>query len=129
MAETKYCINCGAEIDKKAEIRPKYGVKVMKTPHGRSLPNRPKNQDTSLILSLLIPGLGQIYNEEFEKGILIILGILSTIFILPQLLFYFSLIPFSIIYSLIPFLQIVIYIIIWLLAIYDAYNTAKNTNK
>lgn len=61
-----------------------------------------KNPAISAILSFLIPGLGQIYNEQVGKGISIFIGFIIglALFVVPGVILY-----------------------IW--QIFDAYNTAK----
>jgi len=61
----------------------------------------------ALILSFLIPGLGQFYTGQFVKGLLLFLG--AVVF------GYLSIIVIGI-----PFL-----LIIWLYSMYDAYTAAK----
>jgi len=69
------------------------------------------NPIIALILSFIIPGLGQLYNRDYIKGIvLIILAIL-----------------FGYLYANILFYLIILYIIIWLYGMYDAYTTAKTS--
>ena len=53
---TKYCGNCGAEIDINAEICPKCGVRVMYRPTNN------KSTILAAVMSIFIPGLGQIYD-------------------------------------------------------------------
>lgn len=103
----KFCFNCGNEIDEKAEICPKCGVRVKQVPiHGEI-----KSSGIAVILSFFIPGLGQIYNGQIGKGILfIIIG-----FILAMLIF-----------VLIGFL---LYPIFWIYNIYDAYKSAETINR
>lgn len=67
------------------------------------------NPIIALILSFIIPGLGQVYNRDYIKGIaLIILAIV-----------------FGYLYAYVLFYLIILYIIIWLYGMYDAYTTAK----
>jgi TM2 domain-containing membrane protein YozV len=111
---TKYCTNCGAQIDARAEFCPKCGVRIAQ-PLGAVQPPPPsttqhKNEGLAAILSLIFVGLGQIYNGQIGKGILFI--IIGAIFV----------ILFSI---LIGFL---LYFVFWVFNIYDAYNTAKKIN-
>jgi TM2 domain-containing membrane protein YozV len=65
------------------------------------------------ILSAIIPGLGQIYNNETQKGIGIIIWTIICFFMHftghPVISFLGSFLNFS----------------IWLYAVYDAYKTAK----
>jgi len=102
--ETKFCPNCGAEIDKEAEICPKCGVRVKVPTVGAKSPG------LAAVLSFLIVGLGQIYNGQIGKGIgLIICYVIS-------ILLCFVLIGFI----LLP--------ILWIYGIYDAYTTATKIN-
>lgn len=103
----KFCSNCGNEIDDKAEICPKCGVRVMPVP----VRTEKKSSGLAAIASFFIPGLGQIYNGQIGKGIMFI--IIGTIFALLM----FVLIGF------------ILYPLFWIYNIYDAYSTAENINK
>jgi len=111
---TKFCVNCGAQIDARAEICPKCGVRVAPPPPPSMPPQNVnverKNEGLAAILSFLFTGLGQIYNGQIGKGIMfIILGIVCVaLFII--------------------LIGIPLYIILWVYNIYDAYNTAKKIN-
>ena len=70
-----------------------------------------KNAGLAAVLSFLIPGLGQIYNGEVGKGIVIFIiqvinGFLMTVFI-----------------------GFVTWPIVWIWSIYDAYTTAERINR
>lgn len=99
---TKYCSNCGAEIDEKAEICPKCGV--------RQSGYTAKNPGLAAVLSALWIGLGQIYNGEIAKGILLMIVYVISVFLI------------------FLFIGFVTTPILWILGIYDAYNTAKKIN-
>lgn len=72
----------------------------------------------SLILSFLVPGLGQIYNAQFKKGfILLAVYIISIVLILVTL---------SI---LIGFCFLILPVVIWVYGMYDAFVSAKKINK
>ncbi len=74
----KYCSNCGALIDERAEICPKCGVRVSGPPAAR-IPIIPEKKNVALavVLSLLIPGLGQIYCGKVARGVgILVLNIL-----------------------------------------------------
>ncbi len=101
-----FCKNCGAEIDEKAEICPRCGVRVKPVP----ISTEKKSSGIAAIASFFIPGLGQIYNGEIGKGILFI--IFSFIF--------FILIFIGIGLILLP--------LFWVYNIYDAYKTAERIN-
>lgn len=51
---TKYCQNCGAQIDEKAVICPKCGVPVAGAPGSKE----PKSRVTAVVLALFLGGLG-----------------------------------------------------------------------
>jgi TM2 domain-containing membrane protein YozV len=118
---TKFCVNCGSEIDARAEICPKCGVRVAPPPpmmpqqqYGYApQPNvnvERKNEGLSAVLSFLFVGLGQIYNGEIGKGIaFIVLGVVFA-------------------FMIIILIGIPLYLIFWVYNIYDAYNTAKGIN-
>jgi len=112
---TKYCSNCGIEIDSSLDNCPKCGVRQIsptgykQTYQGYQKQNL-KSPGLAAVLSFLIVGLGQIYNGQIAKGLLLLLGaIISGVLMLILIGFIF-------------------WIIIWLYAIYDAYNTAKKIN-
>ncbi|MFZ3059684.1 MAG: zinc-ribbon domain-containing protein [Candidatus Methanoperedens sp.] len=101
-----YCKNCGAEIDDKAEICPKCGVRVKPI----SISIEKKSSGIAAIASFFVPGLGQIYNGEIGKGIMyIIIGIVFALMM-------FVLIGF------------ILYPLFWIYNIYDAYSTAEKIN-
>jgi TM2 domain-containing membrane protein YozV len=76
MPETKFCNYCGERIASRAEICPKCGVrqdsttKISYVGQLSSADTGAKNPLLAAILSLLIPGLGQIYNGEWVKGLI-----------------------------------------------------------
>ena len=72
--KTKFCSNCGAEIDTRAEICPKCGARVAPPPTSfpPTIMAERKNEGLAAVLSFLFFGLGQIYNGQIGKGILFI---------------------------------------------------------
>ena len=100
----KYCSNCGSEIDEKAEICPKCGVRV------RAVRAEVKSAGIAAIASFFFPGLGQIYNGEILKGFMFM--IIGGVF-------------FLLIFVLIGF---ILYPLFWIFNIYDAYKTAERIN-
>lgn len=102
----KFCANCGNEIDEKAEICPKCGVRVKQVPVQREM----KSSGIAVILSFFIPGLGQIYNGQIGKGIL------------------FIIIGFILALSMIVLIGFVLYPIFWIYNMYDAYKSAEGMN-
>jgi TM2 domain-containing membrane protein YozV len=102
----KFCSNCGAEIDEKAEICPKCGVRAKQVLAQKEM----KSSGIAVILSFFIPGLGQIYNGEIGKGVLfIIVGFLLAL-------------------SMIVLIGFILYPIFWIYNMYDAYKTAERIN-
>ena len=102
--ETKFCSNCGEEIDAKAEICPNCGVRA------KAATNGIKNPGLAAVLSFLVMGLGQIYNGEIGKGLLFIVLYAISI-VLCFVLVGFITTP-----------------ILWIYGIYDAHKTAKEIN-
>lgn len=99
--ETKFCENCGEKIDKKAEICPECGVRVKK--------GSKKNPALAFVLSFIWVGLGQMYNGEFGKGIIL------------MILAFISVLLFSI------GIGAITYLIIWILGMHDAYKIAEES--
>jgi len=110
LAETKYCANCGEQIDKEAEICPECGVRQPGTPTYQQTAFQEKNPGVAAVLSALWVGFGQIYNGEIVKGIILI-----VFYVISVLLIF-------------VFIGIITTPILWIFGIYDAYNTAKKIN-
>jgi TM2 domain-containing membrane protein YozV len=106
MTETKYCANCGAEIDEKAVICTQCGVaqRSEKT-------ETQKNEGLAAVMSFFFAGLGQIYNGQIGKGVILIV---------------IQVINFMLMFILIGLLT---YPIVWIYGIWDAYTTAKKINE
>ena len=101
--ETKYCSNCGAKIDIKAEICPKCGVRQSNINSQSS----DKNVWVALVLSLLVVGLGHFYLGLPKKAImLIVLTIVCWI-----LIFFF--------------IGIILYPLMLIYGVYDVYKSAN----
>jgi TM2 domain-containing membrane protein YozV len=113
--KTKFCQNCGAEIDKNAEICPKCGVRVAPPPPPPTSfapvqMRERKSPGLAAVLSVIFIGLGQIYNGQIGKGIgFIIIGIVFV----------------ALMFVLIGF---ILYPLFWIYNIYDAYKTAERIN-
>ncbi|MCK4319768.1 hypothetical protein KAW38_04315 [Candidatus Micrarchaeota archaeon] len=76
-----------------------------------------KSPILAAILSFLITGVGQIYNGQITKGIILLLahlGMWVVVFVLS--------------YFLIGCCMVPIPILIWVYSIYDAYKTAERIN-
>lgn len=100
---TQFCKYCGEKIDAEAEICPKCGVRLKN-------PVSEKNPAIALVLSLIFPGIGQLYNEQNHKCLMLIIGaIISAILTV----------------IIIGFL---LYFLIWIYGMYDAYKSAQALN-
>jgi len=94
----KFCSNCGAQIDPKAEICPKCGVRV-----ASPIFTEKNNPAIAAVLSFFIIGLGQLYLGRSKRGaVMFIAGIvlaITSFLVLPGIAL----------------------VILWLLGIIDAY--------
>ena len=106
----KYCSNCGEQIDEKAEICPDCGVRQPGATTYQEPVYQQKNPGVAAVLSALYVGLGQIYNGEIAKGLILIVAYFVSI-LLTFVMIGFITSP-----------------ILWVFGIYDAYNTAKKIN-
>jgi len=93
---TKFCDNCGANLDSSTVVVKKESLQEIQ---------EEKSSFIAILCSFFIPGLGQVYNGETEKGFLVFFGTLIGVFIF-----------------IIPGL------IVWIYGLYDAYTTAKKMN-
>ena len=100
-----YCFSCGEVIKAEAEICPKCGVRQKTNPLYQM-----KNPGIAAIASFFFAGLGQIYNGEIGKGLLLIIVQTVNVFLM---------------FVIIGFLT---YPIVWIYGIYDAYTTAEKIN-
>ncbi len=98
----KFCEHCGKPLQfENAEICPSCGVRIQSPPNIKN----EKNPILAGLLSFLFSGLGQVYNGDFARGVLFLVGTIIglCIFIIPG-------------------------VIIWLYGVYDAYSIAKKMN-
>lgn len=106
-----FCRHCGAVISREAEICPECGVR-QRDPPSSGLDDAVEqltgggNPFVAAVLSALFPGLGQLYNRELEKGLLVIVA------------------SFLALFSILVGIGLLLYPIVWLYAIYDAYTVA-----
>lgn len=103
----KFCTNCGAEIDAKATVCPSCGVPQTGMTEGVST----KNEGLAAILSFFLPGLGQMYNGEISKGVLLMIIQVVNIILMFVIIGLFT------------------YLLVWGYSIVDAYTTAKGINR
>lgn len=106
-----FCRNCGDPIHEEAEICPHCGVRNRDPPKSSvdSLLDdltEGGNPFVAALASVLVPGLGQLYNREPKKGIVIFAASVVAAF------------------SFLALVGFVLYPAVWLYAIYDAYTVA-----
>ena len=105
--ETKFCHNCGAEIDAKALTCPECGVLQQdKSMSGRG----EKNSGLAAILSFFFTVLGQMYNGQIAKGILLIIVQITNLFLM------------------LVAVGFITYPIVRIYGIWDAYTTSEKIN-
>ena len=115
---TKYCSNCGALIDEKAEICPKCGVRVLFP----QVYQQKKSGALAAILSAIVPGAGQIYCGRGMRG--------AGFFVLNFFfLFLFGAASSENPNSDDPGILFLIMILIWLWTIFDANKVASKINQ
>jgi TM2 domain-containing membrane protein YozV len=95
----KTCQSCGSAMDVNAQVCASCGAAVVQ-----------KNPILALVLSLLFPGLGQLYNGQNRKGITLIIA--YVVFLILSLIL----------------IGIILAILIWLYGMYDAFTSAKALN-
>ncbi len=108
--KTKYCANCASQIDQNAEICPECGVRQPGSATYQQSVQPQKNPGIAAVLSALFVGLGQIYNGEILKGIILII-VYSISVVLMFVFIGFITTP-----------------LLWIFGVYDAYNSAKKIN-
>lgn len=111
--DTKYCSSCGNEIKKEAEICPECGVRQKPA-------KKEKSTGIAVLLSLVIPGLGQIYNGQIVKGF--------GIFVSLPILFAFLLLLLVGGANTTALLIVILLITIYLYSMYDAHSVAREIN-
>ncbi|MFZ3060731.1 MAG: DUF6677 family protein [Candidatus Methanoperedens sp.] len=119
----KYCSNCGALIDEKAEICPKCGVRVSEPPISRisTIPEK-KSVALAVVLSFFIPGLGQMYCGKAARGVgILVLSIL--------MFFIFGFAAGSNPNSSDAAFLFLLWILVYIWNIYDAYKIAGKINR
>ena len=107
-----FCRECGEIIKSAAEICPHCGVRQRPPPKSsfESVLDdlfEGGNPFVAAVLSVIFPGLGQLYNRDLERGLAFIVG------------------GFVAGLSAIVLIGFVLYPIVWLASIYDAYTRAE----
>jgi TM2 domain-containing membrane protein YozV len=107
-----YCRDCGTVISERAEICPNCGVRQRDPPKG-SLDTLIEeltasgNPFIAAVLSVVFPGLGQLYNRELEKGLVIMVASVVALV------------------SVVVGVGILLYPAVWIYALWDAYKVAE----
>lgn len=106
-----YCRDCGSVIAARAELCPECGIRQRDPPSSglddaiESL-TEGGNPFVAGVLSALFPGLGQLYNRELEKALLVIVA------------------SFLAGLSALVLVGFVLFPLVWLYAVWDAYRVA-----
>src|SRR5215472_11673327 len=66
-----YCHQCGRQLPETAAFCGGCGIAMAPVP--AAVPREIKNPGVAMLLSILIPGAGQLYNGQLGKGILVLL--------------------------------------------------------
>ncbi|MBE6508104.1 MAG: zinc-ribbon domain-containing protein [Methanobrevibacter sp.] len=112
---TRFCTSCGFEMPKDTKFCPECGNSTSDVPQavngtGNAVANSNKSPELAAILSFLIIGVGQIYLGLTKRGIILFLAaIISGILMLIVIGW-------------------ITWFIVWIYAIYDAYNCGKKLN-
>jgi len=110
--EKKFCANCGCEMPKTTKFCPECGASTDKVQQpvnntNQAVVNTNKSPGLAAILSFLIVGLGQIYLGLSKKGIILFIAAVVSV---------------SLMFFIIGFIT---WFIVWIYAIYDAYNSGE----
>ncbi|MDD5474639.1 MAG: zinc-ribbon domain-containing protein [Candidatus Methanoperedens sp.] len=121
--KTKYCPNCSTPIDETAEFCPECGVRFSEPPLGRisTLPEK-KSVALAVVLSIFIPGAGQMYCGKVARGV----GILVLSILMFSMFGYTAGSNPNSSEPVIPFL---LWILVYIWNIYDAYKLAEKINR
>jgi TM2 domain-containing membrane protein YozV len=105
-ADEVFCEKCGNRIEQASggQTSPPPAYQAQ-SPVATQQPKQTKNPIVAALLSLLLCGVGQMYNGQWKKGIVLLVGVI----ILAYLIGIFA-------------------IVVTLFAIYDAYTTANKIN-
>lgn len=106
-----YCTSCGEIIKEQAVICPHCGVRQRPVEEVESPQTEEKSPGLAAVASAIIPGLGQIYNGQILKGIILMI-----------------LLGFSIALMAVG-IGFLTAFIVWIYAVYNAYNKAEKINE
>ncbi|MDO5861997.1 MAG: zinc ribbon domain-containing protein [Thermoplasmata archaeon] len=138
-----YCSSCGKEIPEGAKFCPECGAQSGSgagsggVDANTAIMFNKKSEGLALILSLILPGLGQMYVGRFARG-----AVMLAVSILLGIGAYVGLIAFagaadghsnpdSMVLGLLAFMCLMglAYLVLWFYAMYDAYTQAKEYNQ
>ncbi len=113
--DTKFCSNCGFEMPKASKFCPECGTTAERVPPVMNTTTIvvPSNKSSGLaaLLSFLIIGLGQVYLGLTKKGIILfLLAIISGVLMM-------------------VLIGWITWLLVWVYAIYDAYNSCEKMKK
>ena len=107
-----FCVKCGAEIEDSHEFCPKCGNKKNEDKTKIEIPAESKSVPLTIILSVVLEGLGHLYIEQTKKGV---------IFVAIGLVLY--------VITFVDVFALVIALPFWAWVLYDAYKNVKLYNK
>lgn len=116
-----FCTKCGKEVTEEMNVCPNCGNPLKVVPTRKEISTSSvtfgtKNSGLAAVLSLLIPGLGQMYAGRIGRG----------------LIFLFLVVPMTVIIGLFLwflFLPLFLPLAFWIWNIYDAYNICNQYNR
>ena len=105
----KFCPNCGANLESISSA-PQTNAETMVTPN-QTVATTKKNPFVAAFLSIIFPGIGQLYIGQNNKGgYFIVLAAVSIVL-------------------MVLFIGFIFYVLFWLWSIFDAYASAEKLNK
>lgn len=111
--DEQYCTTCGEIVKKQAEICPECGTRRKPVPQSQSgtdtttTSSTAKDPGLAAVLSFFYSGLGQIYNGQIAKGLLLIV------------------VQFINILLVFVLIGLLTYPLVWIYGMYDAYTVAE----
>ena len=133
-----YCQNCGQELPESARFCDRCGMRIgggFEPPRTgpdecdiASIMVNKKSEGLAIILSVIIPGLGQMYVGDLKRGAVIFVSIIVVTFLWMLCLadLGYSASMFMLVASLV---LMVLTVAMWFYSIYDAYRLAKEHNQ
>lgn len=120
-----YCENCGEILKEGINFCPNCGMKIVSKDVDRKLgiSNKKINKKIPILaafLSFIIPGAGQMYNQEIRKGIIY----LTISIFIPIMALYLLYENKNLIIAIFANLILIAYLIFYIYVIIDAYKTA-----